>query len=63
MEIYSYHGDQKLRIYKFCRALVVGVRIAEVADTLAQWFCWMVGSYVGHLDTKTTSSRLACLHA
>jgi hypothetical protein len=44
----------------FCRPPVVGVPIAEVANTLVSWFRWMVSSYVGHLDTKTTSLRSAC---
>jgi hypothetical protein len=38
-------------------APVVGVPIAEVANTLVQWLCWMAGSHVSHLDTKTTSLR------
>jgi hypothetical protein len=41
---------------------VVGVLIAEVANTLASWLCWMVSSYAGRLDTKATSSRSACLN-
>jgi hypothetical protein len=48
-------------IYNFRRASVVGVPIAEVANTLVQWIRWMAGSYVGHLDTKTASLRSACL--
>jgi hypothetical protein len=48
-------------IHNFRRAPVVSVPIAEVANTLVQWFRWMAGSYVGHLDTKTASSRSACL--
>jgi hypothetical protein len=48
-------------IQNFCRAPVVGVPIAKVANTLVQWLRWMAGSYVGHLDTKTASSRSACL--
>jgi hypothetical protein len=39
---------------------MVGVRIAEVANTLAQWLHWMASSYDGRLDTKTTSLRSAC---
>jgi hypothetical protein len=39
---------------------VVGVPNAEVANTLAQWLRWMAGSYVGHMDTKRTSSRSVC---
>jgi hypothetical protein len=61
LEIDKYHGDQMLRVYKFRWALVVGVPIAEVANTLAQWLRGMAGSHVGHLDTKTTSLRSACL--
>jgi hypothetical protein len=50
------------KIYNFRRASVVGVPIiAKVANTLVSWLRWMVSSYAGHLDTKTTSSRLACL--
>jgi hypothetical protein len=48
-------------IHNFRRAPVVDVTIAEVANTLVQWLRWMAGSYVGHLDTKTASSRSACL--
>jgi hypothetical protein len=55
MEIRSIIG-----IYNFHRAPVVGVPIAEVTNTLAQWLRWMVSSYVGRLDTKTTSLRSAC---
>jgi hypothetical protein len=47
-------------IYNFRRAPVVGVPIAEVTNTLVSWLRWMVGSYVGHIDTKTTSLRSAC---
>jgi hypothetical protein len=47
-------------IYNFHRALVVGVPITEVANTLAQWLHWMASSYVGRLDTKTISLRSAC---
>jgi hypothetical protein len=51
-----------MEIYNFRRASVVGVPIAaKVAKTLVSWLCWMAGSYVGRLDTKTTSSRSACL--
>jgi hypothetical protein len=49
-------------IYNFRRAPMVGVPKTEVANTLVQWPCWMAGSYVGCLDTKTTSLRLACLN-
>jgi hypothetical protein len=51
-----------MEIYNFCRASVVGVPIVEVVNTLAQWLCWIVSSYAGHLDTKTTSLRSACLN-
>jgi hypothetical protein len=50
-----------MEIYNFRRAPMVGVPIAEVANTLVQWLRWMAGSYVGHMDTKTTSSKLVCL--
>jgi hypothetical protein len=33
---------------------MVGVSIAEVANTLVQWLHWMASSYVGPLDTKMT---------
>jgi hypothetical protein len=33
-----------MEIYNFHRAPVVGVPIAEVTNTLAQWLCWMVNS-------------------
>jgi hypothetical protein len=49
-------------IYNLRRAPVVGVLIAEVVNTLANWLCWMSGSYVGHLGTKMTSLRLTCLN-
>jgi hypothetical protein len=49
-------------IYNFRRAPVVGVPIAEVANTLVSWLRWMVSSYVCHLDTKMTSLRSACLN-
>jgi hypothetical protein len=50
-------------IYNFRRASVVGVLIvAKVANTLVQRLRWMAGSYVGHLGTKTTSFRSACLN-
>jgi hypothetical protein len=49
-------------IYNFRRASMVGVSIvAKVIKTLVQWPCWMAGSYVGCLGTKTTSLRSACL--
>jgi hypothetical protein len=47
-------------LLRFCQAPMVGVPIAEVANILAHWLHWMAGSYVGHLDTKTTSLRSAC---
>jgi hypothetical protein len=50
-----------MEIYNF-RAPVAGVPIAEVANTLVQWLRWMVSSYAGRLDTKTTSLRSACLN-
>jgi hypothetical protein len=49
-------------IYNFRQAPVVGVPVAEVANTLVSWLRWMVSSYVGHLDTKTTPLRSACLN-
>jgi hypothetical protein len=50
-------------IYNFRRASTVGVPIvAKVANTLVSWLRWMDSSYVGRLDTKTTSSRSACLN-
>jgi hypothetical protein len=49
-----------MEICNFRRAPVVGVPIAEVANTLAQWLRRMAGSYVGRLDTKSTSLRSAC---
>jgi hypothetical protein len=48
-------------IYIFRRARVVGVPIVEVVNTLALWLSWMVSSYVGRLDTKTTSLRSRAL--
>jgi hypothetical protein len=48
-------------IYNFRQAPVVGVPIAEVANTLVLWLRWMAGSYVRHLDTKMTSLSSACL--
>jgi hypothetical protein len=49
-------------IYNFRCAPVVGVPIAEVDNTLENWLRWMVSSYVGHLDTKTTSLRSVYLN-
>jgi hypothetical protein len=49
-------------IYNFRRALMVGVPPAKVANTLVSWLYWMAASYVGHLGTKTTSLRSACLN-
>jgi hypothetical protein len=43
------------------RASVVGVPITKVANTLVSWLRWVADSYVGRLDTKTTSLRSACL--
>jgi hypothetical protein len=51
-----------MEVYNLHRASVVGVPIVEVANTLAQRPRWMASSYVGHLDTKTTSLRSACLN-
>jgi hypothetical protein len=49
-------------ICNFRWASVVGVPIVDkVANNLVSWLRWMAGSYVGHLDTKTTSLRSACL--
>jgi hypothetical protein len=48
-------------IRNFRWALEVGVPIAKIANILVSWLSWMAGSYVGRLDTKTTSSRPACL--
>jgi hypothetical protein len=48
-------------IHNFCRAPVVGVPIAKVANTLVSRLRRVVSSYVGHLDTKMASSRSACL--
>jgi hypothetical protein len=53
--------DSTTKIYNFRRAPMVGVPIAEVTSTLVSWLCWMVSSYVGHLDTKTISLRLRAL--
>jgi hypothetical protein len=50
-----------MEIYNFRRVSAVGVPIIEVANTLAQRLHWMASSYVGHLDTKTTSLRSAHL--
>jgi hypothetical protein len=49
-------------IYNFRRVSVVGVPTTKVANTLVSWLRWMAGSYVGRLDTKTTSVRSACLN-
>jgi hypothetical protein len=54
--------DQKLRIYDFRQAIMVGVPIAEVANTLVPWICWMAGGYAGRLGTKMTSMRSVCLN-
>jgi hypothetical protein len=45
----------------FRQAPVDVVPIAKVVNTLISWPRWMAGSYVGRLDTKTTSLRSACL--
>jgi hypothetical protein len=48
-------------IYNFHRASVVSMPIvAKVASTLVTWLRWVASSYVGRLDTKTTSLRSAC---
>jgi hypothetical protein len=49
------------KIYNFSSRPVVGVPTAKVANTLVSWLRWMAGSYVGRLDTKTTSLRSVCL--
>jgi hypothetical protein len=51
-----------MEIYNFHRTFVVSVPTAKVANTLVQWLRWMARSYVGRLDTKTTSMRSACLN-
>jgi hypothetical protein len=49
-------------IYNFRQASVVGVPIVAKDDnTLVSQLRWVASSYVGRLDTKTTSSRSACL--
>jgi hypothetical protein len=49
-------------IYNFRQAPVVGVPIvAKVGNTLVSRLRWVASSYVGRLDTKTISSRSACL--
>jgi hypothetical protein len=49
-------------IYNFRQASVVGVPIAaKVDNTLVPRLRWVASSYVGRLDTKTTSLRSACL--
>jgi hypothetical protein len=49
-------------IYNFRQASVVGVPIAaKVDNTLVSRLRWVASSYVGRLDTKTTSSRSAFL--
>jgi hypothetical protein len=50
-----------MEIYNFRRASMVSMPTAKVANTLVQWLRWMASSYVGRLDTKTTSMRSACL--
>jgi hypothetical protein len=50
-------------IYNCRQASVVGVPIAaKVDNTLVSRLHWVASSYVGHLDTKMTSSRSACLN-
>jgi hypothetical protein len=49
------------KIYNFRWASMVGVPIAKGANTLVSRLRWVASSYVGRLDTKTTSSRSACL--
>jgi hypothetical protein len=50
-------------IYNFRWTSMVGVLVvAKFANTLVSWLRWMAGSYVGCLDTKTTSLRSACLN-
>jgi hypothetical protein len=46
-------------IYKFRWASVVGVPIADVVNTSVLRLRWMASSYVGRLDTTTTSLRSA----
>jgi hypothetical protein len=41
---------------------MVGVLIAEDANTLVQWLGWMAGSYVGRMGTKMAFLRSACLN-
>jgi hypothetical protein len=50
-----------MEICNFHQAPVVGVPIAEVAKSSVPWLRWMASSYVGRLDTKTTSLRPTCL--
>jgi hypothetical protein len=57
----KHHEDRKTSLLRFCRTPKVGVPIAEVVNTLASWLRWTANSYVGRLDTKTTSSRSVCL--
>jgi hypothetical protein len=49
-------------IRNFRRAPEVGVLIAKVANNLVSWLHWMARSYVGRLDTKTTSLTSARLN-
>jgi hypothetical protein len=50
-------------IYNFRRASMVGVPVvAKVANNVVSRLRWVISRYVGHLDTKTTSLRLACLN-
>jgi hypothetical protein len=49
-------------IYNFRQSSVVSVPIvAKVDNTLVSRLRWVTSSYVSRLDTKTTSSRSACL--
>jgi hypothetical protein len=61
MEIIETPWRSEASLLRFRQAPVVGVPITEVANTSVQWLCWMASSYVGHLDTKSTSLRSACL--
>jgi hypothetical protein len=38
--------------YNFHQPLVVGVPIAEVANTLTSWLCWMASSHAGDWTPK-----------
>jgi hypothetical protein len=46
------------KIYNFCRTSVVGVPVVvKIANTLVSRLRRVANSYVGRLDTKTTSLR------